>query len=96
MPSTILRNGAIASAMLAASAFAALPVIATEANVDVDAGVQNPATPISPSDTHVEADAGGKDVDVSVDRDPAPRMPQVTKPDVSVKAPGADIEIDRN
>ena len=86
MPRTILRNSALAAAMLASLCFAAMPAIATEANVDVDAGVEDPATPISPSDTHVEVDSGGKDVDVSVD----------AQPDISVEAPGADVQIDRN
>jgi hypothetical protein len=96
MPRKHPRTGAFAGAMLAGAALGALPAIATEANVDVDSGVEDPAKPINPTDALVDVDAGNRDVDVSVDRDPALRMPQGSKPDVSVEAPGADVTIDRN
>lgn len=96
MPRTHLRNSAFACALLAGVTLGALPAVATEANVDVQSGVQDPASPINPAETQAGVGTGSKDVDVSVDRDPAPRMPQVSKPDISVEAPGANVTIDRD
>jgi hypothetical protein len=96
MPWNCLRGGAMALSMLSAIAVGALPAVAAEDNLDADAGIQDPAEPIGPAHAQTGVDAGNKNIDVSVDRDPAPRMPQVSKPDVSVEAPGTNVTIDRN